>query len=124
MQLQSVLTLLAVAAATPALAQCRGGPTKTTIRCSDTVRDTCDESRLVSQCPPGQQTQWRFIDNRCFSFDVCEYEVRGFLPEHAMRPRDTDALVLVYLLHEVGPACRGHQADRLGGCAGSECIGR
>lgn len=76
---QSALAfLVAFAAATPVLAQCRDPVVKKDIKCTSEGRHSkCDEERLVAMCPPGQRTNWRFLRDRCDTVDICEYEVSG-----------------------------------------------
>ncbi|KAH6677838.1 hypothetical protein F5X68DRAFT_213306 [Plectosphaerella plurivora] len=79
MQIQSALTfLVAIAAATPALAQgCRGSPIKKDISCiTETINGQCDTTDLVPQCQAGQFTEWVFLRNRCDTVGVCEYQYR------------------------------------------------
>jgi hypothetical protein len=83
MQIQSAVTfLVALAAATPALAQCRPPNVARDIKCiTETINGQCDTERLTPQCPPGQRTNWQFLRNRCDTVGICEYQVCRDAPE-------------------------------------------
>jgi hypothetical protein len=67
---------VALAAATPALAQCRGPMgTRDTFCNGRGGCDIADVERHGSLCPPGQKTQWGVKENKCRDIDVCVWEV-------------------------------------------------